>query len=64
MVGSVWCSEKRVKYKIIKGSKMATATTVNIMRNSVNEPWGMKIAGGRDFRMQLQVKKVGAFSIG
>ena len=37
---------------------MASATVVKIQRNSVNEPWGMKIAGGRDFRMQLQVKKV------
>lgn len=42
---------------------MASATVVNIQRNSVNEPWGMKIAGGRDFRMQLQVKKVCLFSV-
>lgn len=41
---------------------MAVSTTVNIQRSSVNEPWGMKIAGGRDFRMQLQVKKVDANS--
>ncbi|XP_052798014.1 PDZ and LIM domain protein 1-like [Mya arenaria] len=37
---------------------MATEQTVNIQRQSVNQPWGMKICGGRDFRMQLQVKKV------
>ncbi|KAH3894170.1 PDZ and LIM domain protein 4-like [Dreissena polymorpha] len=41
---------------------MATATTVNMQRQSINQPWGMKICGGRDFRMQLQVKKVDANS--
>jgi len=45
-------------YRNFGETKMASATVVNIQRNSVNEPWGMKIAGGRDFRMQLQVKKV------
>lgn len=33
-------------------------TTVNISRQSVNQPWGMKICGGRDFRVPLQIKKV------
>ena len=34
---------------------------VSIARSSPNEPWGFRISGGRDFRMQLQVKKVRVF---
>ena len=37
---------------------MTAPQTVNIQRQSINQPWGMKICGGRDFRMQLQIKKV------
>ncbi|KAL4224629.1 hypothetical protein ACF0H5_015327 [Mactra antiquata] len=33
-------------------------TTVNITRQSMNQPWGLKIAGGRDFSVPLQIKKV------
>lgn len=37
---------------------MAQPTMVSLTRSSPNEPWGFRISGGRDFRMQLQVKKV------
>ena len=37
---------------------MASPSMVSIARSSPNEPWGFRISGGRDFRMQLQVKKV------
>lgn len=31
---------------------------VQIQRSNVAEPWGFRLQGGRDFSMQLQVKKV------
>lgn len=37
---------------------MAAPTTLNIMRDSLNVPWGIRIGGGLDFRQQLQIKKV------
>ncbi|KAL5007018.1 hypothetical protein ScPMuIL_015824 [Solemya velum] len=33
-----------------------------LQRMDMRQPWGFRIQGGRDFRMQLQVKKVQAGS--
>ncbi|KAK3591916.1 hypothetical protein CHS0354_005135 [Potamilus streckersoni] len=37
---------------------MAVPSVINIQRNHTQEPWGFRLSGGRDFRLQLQVKKV------
>ena len=40
---------------------MAQPTIVDIQRQAINQPWGFRLSGGKDFRMQLQVKKVSLF---
>ncbi|XP_064602470.1 PDZ and LIM domain protein 7-like [Liolophura sinensis] len=37
---------------------MASPVVVQIQRSHMMEPWGFRLQGGQDFRMQLSVKKV------
>ena len=37
---------------------MGTMANINLQRNDTNQPWGFRLQGGKDFRMELSVKKV------